>query len=149
MAQFGGDRQFGSSSGGGSRWDPPNSGRRLANLSWGGGCALDPCTQGGIACHPPRLLASKHDRQLQDPISGNETQIFKRSVFGFVAIYNRLPQRVVEVKSVKGFQKMLQGAMRQNMRRGIEEWSSMYSFIRELRTLHGFSVVLLNFVYKE
>lgn len=62
--------------------------------------------------HRTRLAAPRHDKQLVDPVRGRETQLFKRSMFGYVGIYNRLPQSVVEAKSVKVFQRKLQFALR-------------------------------------
>ncbi len=78
--------------------------------------------------HRTRLLSSRHDHQLCDPIRGVETQIFKRSIFGYIAIYNRLPQHVVETKTVKGFQHVLQNALRQCARRDSANWTQMYSY---------------------
>ena len=69
-----------------------------------------------------RLLVARHDRQCLDPIRGHQTQIFKRSVFGYVAICNRPPQHVVEAKTVKCFKKQLQDAMRHNLCRGTADW---------------------------
>ena len=79
-------------------------------------------------CHRTRLWEARHDRQLRDPIRGLETQVFKRSLFGYVAIYNRLPQHVVEIQSVKEFQKQLQVAMKTSARTGCDSWSSIFCF---------------------
>ena len=87
-----------------------------------------PLSDGLRSNHRTRLLQSRHNCQLRDPIRGSETQIYKRSVFGYVAIYNRLPQKAVNEKSLKGFQAKLQNAMRQALRLGHSDWASVFSF---------------------
>ena len=77
---------------------------------------------------PTRLSGSRHSKLLVDPICGNETQLFKRSLFGYVAIYNRLPQKIVDVSSVSAFQKALQDAMKVSLRRGDEDWATIFRF---------------------
>ncbi len=77
---------------------------------------------------PTRLSGSRHSKLLFDPICGNETQLFKRSLFGYVAIYNRLPQKIVDVSSVSAFQKALQDAMKVSLRRGDEDWATIFRF---------------------
>ncbi len=73
---------------------------------------LFPFSESHRDMHHTRLLASRHNRQLEDPIRGNETEMYKRSVFGYVAIYNRLPQSVVDETTVKSVQRRLQDALR-------------------------------------
>ena len=42
------------------------------------------------------------------PSYGTVTDMFKRSIFGYVGVYNRLPQSLVNLKTVKEFQRCLQ-----------------------------------------
>ena len=49
-----------------------------------------------------------HDKRLQDHVGMCSPVILKRSLFGLVKVYNRLPQKVVDAISVQFFQKRLQ-----------------------------------------
>ena len=55
---------------------------------------------------------SRHRRQLQDPIRGNGSQIFKRSLLVSIFVYNRLSYKLVHAPSVSSFQGALQSAFR-------------------------------------
>ena len=78
--------------------------------------------------HEPRTRMEfrRHTLQLLDRVAGNETEIFKRSLFGYVAIYNRLPQDVVEERNVFSFQRRLQNAL-SNCVRFSRDWETLYS----------------------
>ena len=58
-----------------------------------------------------RFARCLHNKQLHDQASGTVTELFRRSIFGYIAIYNRLPQEIVDIKSVKAFQARLQSAI--------------------------------------
>ena len=75
-----------------------------------------------------RLVEARHSHQFLDPVCGKETQLFKRSLFGFIAIYDRLPQHVVDCNSVRSFQKHLQDAMRVCMHDVAMPWPAMYNY---------------------
>ena len=49
-----------------------------------------------------------HFRQLADPVYPQSPLVLKRSIFGMVAVYNRLPSAIVRRPSVKLFQSSLQ-----------------------------------------
>ena len=49
-----------------------------------------------------------HNKQLQDDVGSCSPVMLKRSLFGLVFIYNRLPQEIVDAKSVQIFQRKLQ-----------------------------------------
>ena len=49
-----------------------------------------------------------HDKQLQDDVGRSSPVILKRSLFGLVHVYNRLPQEVVNTTTLKQFQSKLQ-----------------------------------------
>ena len=46
-----------------------------------------------LSRHPyhTRLQSALHDKQLWDPAERSYTEIFRRSIFGCIGIYNRLP----------------------------------------------------------
>ena len=56
-----------------------------------------------IGTHRTRLEASKHNMQISDLAAGGKSQVFKRSLFGFTLVYNRLPQHVVNATSIATF----------------------------------------------
>ena len=49
-----------------------------------------------------------HDKQLQDDARKCSPVILKRSLFGLVYVYNRLPQEVVNTTTLKQFQRKSQ-----------------------------------------
>ena len=53
----------------------------------------------------------------------------RRSLFGLVGCYNLLPQKVVNCKTVKTFQKHLQNALKAHAAKveGPERWQRLYS----------------------
>ena len=71
-----------------------------------------------------RLEAARHDKQIVDKVRGSESQVFKRSLFGFARVYNRLPQGIVDSLSVGAFQRELQSAVRRCLvqRRHRQSW---------------------------
>ena len=79
--------------------------------------------------HRTRLEASKHNMQISDLAAGGKSQVFKRSLFGFTLVYNRLPQHVVNATSIATFQQCLQIAVRscllQNCQR--QSWRHLLS----------------------
>ena len=54
--------------------------------------ALFPFASSVNAPYRTRLTSRLHNKQLEDPASGVVTEMFRRSLFGHIAIYNRLPQ---------------------------------------------------------
>ena len=65
-----------------------------------------------------------HQRQMADPVQPGHGAIFKRSVFGAIAVYNRLPPSTVTADSTKLFQKRLQQQLRDNI--GKANWASLF-----------------------
>ena len=73
-------------------------------------------------------LTSRHDKRFVHRIQSYSTDQFRRSAFGMVQCYNALPQRIVDVKTVKLFQRHLQMALVDNVQRGArEEWQEVFS----------------------
>ena len=71
---------------------------------------------------------SRHNRQLHDPLSYTSLRIMHRSIFRLIHPYNALPQEIVDLKTVKSFQKRLHVAIKECAREGIPNWES---FLRE------------------
>ncbi|CAE8602818.1 unnamed protein product [Polarella glacialis] len=69
-----------------------------------------------------RNQASRHDKQLQDPIDGTRTFMLERSVLGLIYTYNMLPQHRVNEKSTSGFQRKLQLAVKRLAATGEPNW---------------------------
>ena len=76
-----------------------------------------------IAPHP-----MWHDKQLDSQIEGciSRPTLFCRSLFGMVAVYNRLPQDIVESTSVKQFQSRLTQMAKQKCDRGCMSWQRIF-----------------------
>ena len=56
---------------------------------------------------------------------GTVTEMFKRSIFGYVSVYNRLPQHVVEVVTARKFQAALQNAVKRQAKAESDSWQLM------------------------
>ena len=68
-----------------------------------------------------------HNRQLGTPATPMSSEIMKRSLFGTCRCYNRLPQALVDVGSVKLFQRNLQIGLRKFAQSGSREWHNLFS----------------------
>ena len=67
-----------------------------------------------------------HSKALMDPVEPSHPVIIKRSVFGLIRVYNRLPQAAVDAKSTKLFQRYLQNCAKNAARDGISGWQLMF-----------------------
>ena len=56
----------------------------------------------------PSGCSGSHRRQLEEPRSALAHLVVKRSAFGLVAVYNKLPPAVVEPRCISAFQRNLQ-----------------------------------------
>ena len=68
-----------------------------------------------------------HNRQMATPVTFASTDVLKRSVFGLVRCYNRLPQEIVDISSVKKIQRRLQLALIGFAKTGAENWQRLFS----------------------
>ena len=69
-----------------------------------------------------------HNRQLTSLAPFRCTEVMSRSLFGVVPCYNKLPQSVVALKTVKSFQRNLQKALKLYERQTPgDDWSALYS----------------------
>ena len=69
-----------------------------------------------------------HDKQLETHIENciARSTLFCRSLFGMVAVYNRLPQDIVESASVKQFQSKLTHMAKQKCDHGCMAWQRIF-----------------------
>ena len=56
--------------------------------------------------------------------------LFNRSIFGYVDVYNRLPEYVVECKSISDFQHELTVICKRRCRQRIQSWMHSFSMYR-------------------
>ena len=68
-----------------------------------------------------------HSKQLHTPVTFESTDLMQRSLFGLARCYNALPQRLVDIGSVKGFQKALQDGLLRLAEQGAPDWQTLYS----------------------
>ncbi len=95
---------------------------QMAILFPGIGAIAEPAARQNLRYWRPR-----HNRQLATPVTFRSSDVLQRSVFGLVGCYNRLPQQVVDISCVKGFQRCLQFALLQSAEFGLDNWRNMYS----------------------
>ena len=88
---------------------------------------LLPLKERRASAYSTRLASNLHNNQLIDPAEGRVTELFRRSLFGYIAVFNRLSQAVVDLKSVKTFQGCLQSAVRDWAASGAENWDDFLS----------------------
>jgi len=99
---------------------------------------LFPLDGPSTARHETRRLSHLHSKQLRDPVQGRETEVFKRSIFGTIAIYNMLPTSLVDLCSVKRFQFVLAASFREQARVGTLGWEGMFSTSRRTMNIVRF-----------
>ena len=63
--------------------------------------------------------------------------IFNRSIFGSVDIYNRLPQWLVDIDSVSGFQHELTAIAKTRCDNGIEDWQFSFSPVGNMAEIYA------------
>ena len=101
--------------------------RRVLGLVPESIAALLPMLPSSAPAHRTRLTTHRHSFQLEDPASGCVTEVFRRSVFGYIVVYNRLPQCVVALDSVKKFQAHLSSAVKMCVEHHETSWKSLLS----------------------
>ena len=74
-----------------------------------------------------RSAAKAHNKQLHDFVDETHTELLRRSALGLPRVYNELPAQVVNNKSVKTFQRALQGLVVAALKFGQESWSTLLS----------------------
>jgi hypothetical protein len=56
-------------------------------------------------------------------------RFIKRSAFGFIGVYNRLPANIVRHDSVTSFQAALQDMLKVRVQGGLQDWSNFFRTI--------------------
>ncbi len=78
--------------------------------------------------HRVRHWRPLHNRQLHSSATPYSSETLHRSVFGLANCYNLLPQKAVDFREVKGFQRSLQNALKNLAQRHTDEnWSRLFS----------------------
>ena len=96
--------------------------RRVLTLTPSAISALLPFSETSAHAYSTRLAIRLHDKQLEDRASGVVTEMFRRSLFGYVGIYNRLPQCCVDLPNIKSFQTHLQSSLRNQVQIDNPTW---------------------------
>ena len=64
--------------------------------------------------------------------------LFDRSLYAYVLMYNRLPQELVDIQTVKDFQTKLTHVAKQRAMRDQEDWRSSFQHLADLvRMFYG------------
>lgn len=69
---------------------------------------------------------SGHSKQVFDPCGGCRHVYIRRSMFGLIGFYNRLPQRIVDITAVSKFQSELQGLVRKAVNEHNPSWKNIF-----------------------
>ena len=77
--------------------------------------------------HWTRSRENSHPLQLHDYVDGKHNELLRRSALGVPKVYNKLPKKVVNCKSVKAFQRELQKLVVTELKRGSTAWSTCLS----------------------
>ena len=83
--------------------------------------------EGAARQAPTRAAARRHSGQLADYRKGRFLEVLRRSAFGLVAVYNRLPAEVVAANSVKDFQRLLQNFLTARAVTRCGDWQDTFS----------------------
>ena len=68
-----------------------------------------------------------HDRQLATPVDRTSSDVLRRSLFGVVRCYNKLPQKVVDAETVKALQRDLQRGLLCAAEQDMKDWQLLLS----------------------
>jgi hypothetical protein len=82
-----------------------------------------------------RSSTARHSLQLHEPLEGAYLDVVRRSALGLTCVYNMLPEAVVGVKTVAGFQRKLQEVLKERAEEGCADWAQTFS-PRILRYCH-------------
>ena len=82
--------------------------------------------RGSLISHGFHTSEAIHSKALMDPVEPSHPVMIKRSIFGLIRVYNRLPEATAEAKSTKLFQKGLQNCAKTAARNGVHGWQSLF-----------------------
>ena len=77
--------------------------------------------------HGTRRSRRRHDKQLKDPRGPRFSEQLRRSALGLVAIYNLLPQEIVDAPFVSVFQSLLQSMLKDFAVSAVPDWQDLFS----------------------
>ena len=83
--------------------------------------------RGALSSHGFVPAERFHSYALHDPIEPSHPVIIKRSLFGMVRVYNRLPQALVQLKTTQAFQRGLQQRAKRAATDLLDDWHLMFS----------------------
>ena len=89
-------------------------------------CSLSKPYGGSLISHGFAINAQIHSRALMDPVEPSHLVIIKRSIFGLIRVFNRLPQAAVDAKSTKLFQRYLQNRAKNAAKYDASGWQLMF-----------------------
>ena len=90
-------------------------------------CCLFKCEANQEVFHRTRIAALRHDLQLVDVACDARLNVFMRSVFGLVRVWNLLPCEIVHKPSVSSFQTALSQLAKQLREEGSGHWAIRFS----------------------
>ena len=86
-------------------------------------------------------MAGFHNKALRpftEQVHYCQRTLFDRSLYAYVLMYNRLPQELVDIQTVKDFQKKLTHLAKQRAMRDQEDWRSSFQHLPDLvRMFYG------------
>lgn len=75
------------------------------------------------SCNP------SHDKQIQSCIGPRSSITLRRSIFGLIPIYNKLPAHVISAETAKLFQNRLQSMLKLRAKEGVQNWPSTFDVV--------------------
>ena len=93
---------------------------------------------GNVIAARVRGATAWHNKQLYDRVTATSTVQFKRCIFGMVRCYNALPQHIVDLKTVKAFQRTLQLSLIHRAKQGYDGWQRIFADGRQYASLLRF-----------
>ena len=86
----------------------------------------------GLLEEPPeirklRFWRQLNNKQLATPVDPASSEVLRRSVFGLMRCYNKLPQIMVDATTIKLLQRELQLGLLRYAERGADDWKTLYS----------------------
>ena len=83
--------------------------------------------QSSLVAHGFKAPVVFHGKALHDPVEAGHPIIIKRSIFGLIRVFNRLPASAVETRSPKQFQRWLQQSAKSAVVQRRQNWQRMFS----------------------
>ena len=88
---------------------------------------LFPKARSALYHFPVPFCSPSHDKQIQSCIGPKSSIILRRSVFGLIPIYNKLPAHVITAETAKLFQNRLHSMLNLRARENVQNWVSAFN----------------------